>query len=126
MPERRFSLSLPAQVRSQTQRYLASIEEEVAFITACPPLKPVFYPSGAEKTRLPVGNRIDQQIKSKRLENMVDYFENVRVSAKLAISPFGHLQFVHQLYPQRWQRWVHKKLATGSQSSQSSQSLQSN
>ncbi len=110
MPERRFSLSLPAQVRHQTTRYLADVHAQIAALAAPQPVKPIFYPWGmgipGENTRLPVGDRIDQQIKSKRLEGMVDFFDNVRMKARLRISPFGHLQFEDDIYRAKWRVWM--------------------
>ena len=110
MPERRFSLSLPAQVRHQTERYLSDLRTHLSRISAPQRVKPVFYPWGSgvpeENTRLPVGDRIDQQIKSKRLEGMVDFFENMRGRAMLGISPFGHLKFDRDFYPPKWRRWA--------------------
>jgi hypothetical protein len=113
MPERRFSLSLPAQVRAQTERYLSDLHSHLASITTpCKP-KPLFFPwslgLSEEFTRLPVGGRIDQEIKSRRLENMVAFFDNVRDKAKLGISPFGHLSFRHQFFDQKWKtRFTHR------------------
>ena len=112
MPERRFSLSLPAQVRQQTQRYLGDLQAELARIAAPVPLKPVFYPWGNgidHDSRLPVGDRMDQQIKSKRLLGMVDFFENFRGRGKLGISPSGHLKFTADFYHARWKTWITAK-----------------
>jgi hypothetical protein len=113
MPERRFSLSLPAQVRSRTQLSLGDLKSQLGHIATPAPVKPVLYPwvlgFAEERSRHPVAHRIDQQIKSKRLQEMVDFFENVRGRARLGISPFGHLKFESDFYRSRWRTWMHQQ-----------------